>query len=72
MKFVLIAISYVLVGFLVGCSEPDSTHTYSSPSPLISIVVEEFGGDGPLNPDFTRVYVVRKTDNKYIGKLILD
>ena len=67
------AILGIMLGLLPGCSsKPSATRSYPSPSSGLSIVVEDFGGDGPLSADTTRVYAIRKSNGKDIKQLIVE
>lgn len=67
------AILGALLSFLPGCSsKPSATRAYPSPSATLAVVVEDFGGDGPLSADTTRVYAVRKSGGKTIRQLIVE
>ena len=57
---------------LPGCGKPTSTQSYPSQSSNLSIVVENFEGNGPLGSDFTSVYAVLQSGERTIKKLILD
>jgi hypothetical protein len=73
MRILLMTILGALLVLLPGCSsKPNATRSYSSPSPVLSIIVEDFGNDSPLSADSTRVYAVRKSGGKFIRKLIVE
>lgn len=73
MRILLLTVLSILLSFLSACSDkPSATKVYWSPSSALSIVVEDFGGDGPLSADMTRVYAVRKSGEKDIRQLIVE
>lgn len=67
------AILGTLLSLLPACSsKPSATRAYPSSSAELAIVVEDFGGDGPLSANTTRVYAVRKSGEKTIRQLIVE
>ena len=73
MKVLLMAVLGTLLSLLPACSsKPSATRTYPSPSTGLAIVVEDFGGDGPLSADTTRVYAVRQSGQKTMRQLIVE
>lgn len=62
-----------ILSVLFGCSgNPSTTQNYPSSSPLLSLVVENFEGNGPLSSDTTRIYAVRKSSEKTVKQLIIE
>lgn len=73
MKRLSTAMIGAMFSLLAACTgEPSSTRTYPSPSGKLAIIVENFGGDGPLSADTTRVYAVRRSGSAAIKRLILE
>lgn len=73
MRYVKIGILGAVLSFLPACSsKPSSTRTYPSSSPALSVVVEDFGGEGPLSSDTTQVYAVRISNGKPNRQLIVE
>jgi hypothetical protein len=67
------AILGTLLSFLPACSgKPSATRSYRSPLAALRVVVEDFGGDGPLSADTTRVYAVRILREKTVKQLIVE
>ena len=57
---------------LAGCAKPDKIETFLAPDRTSSYTVETHYGSGPVNADFTRVYVHMLGSGVPESQLVID
>jgi len=71
MKKILLWLAFLHIGFVTGCSKPNTITTFKSPMDGLFYTVETYYGSGPSS-DTSRVYAHLERDGKTERMLVLE